>query len=203
MRIGERNFLGRVLHFIDNLAHAKDLERTGSVVEIGNQILRGAKLLPRSDHHSVLDSVNDDLRIDAFFLTQDLDGLIDASHFVLFSNCSGSLLPLELEVGFFNLREWNLNDLSRGRLEGDESVREACQRALPATLVLDRLVQHEFHLFAGETFEVFWFSELPFDAGRTDLQRIAVARHHILDVENGADLLGYEFAFLVRHAFRL
>src|ERR1039457_6532175 len=98
-------------------------------------------------------------------------------------------LPLELKVGFIHLCERELNDLSGGGLERDLTVRVTRQGAFPAELVVDWLTQHEFHLLAGETFEVFWFGELPLDAGRTDFQGVTVPRYDLLDVEDGADLL--------------
>jgi hypothetical protein len=51
----------------------------GLLVEVGDQILLGPELLARGHEHGVLDGVEDDLRVDALFLAQDLDGLINLS----------------------------------------------------------------------------------------------------------------------------
>src|SRR5690242_19930066 len=112
-------------------------------------------MLARSHQHGVLDGVNDDLRIDAFFLTQDFDGLIDASHFFLFSLVP-DLLPLELEVGFVNLAERELDDLSGRRLKRDHAIYDTRQRAFPAALVLQGFVKHKFDLLSGKAFKIFW-----------------------------------------------
>ena len=61
----------------DDFLHREELDRAGLLVQLGDVVLVGAEVLPRGDQHGVLDRVQHDLRVDAFFLAQNLDGLKD------------------------------------------------------------------------------------------------------------------------------
>ena len=113
------------------------------------------------DQHGVLDGVQDDLRIDAFFLAQDLDGLKDGfqSALVLTLEFLAVLglpagLPLELQVGLLDLRR---RGTRRGvwpaGLERDAAILETGQRAFPVAPSLHRLAQRDFGLLALEAHE--------------------------------------------------
>src|SRR5580658_2782724 len=89
LRVVERDFLVRILYGFHHLLHAVDFKRAGLIVKCGDQILRRAEVLASRHQHGVLHRVDDDLRIDALLFAQNLNGLIDASHCFLFSNCLG------------------------------------------------------------------------------------------------------------------
>ena len=54
-----------------------EFDRAGFGIHVRDVILGGAIVLPGGNQHGILDRVEHDLRIDAFFLAQNLDGLKD------------------------------------------------------------------------------------------------------------------------------
>ena len=87
---------------------ANRCDRAGLRDQLGDVIFVGAVMFPRGNQHRVLDRVQNDLRIDAFFLAQYLDGLKDRFQNVPRFRCAEFVsggLPLELQIGFFHLIE--------------------------------------------------------------------------------------------------
>src|SRR6266404_1084403 len=58
-------------------------------------------MLSGRHEHGVFHRIDDDLRIDTLLLTQDLNGLIDRSHFVLFSTCPGVTYHSNFRLAFW------------------------------------------------------------------------------------------------------
>ena len=92
--------------------------------------------------------------------------------------------------------------LPAARLQSDDPLRKTGQRAFPATLILHRLPQHDFCLVSHESLEILCFDQLTFEPRRADLQRVAVARYDVLDIQNSSYLLRNKFAIGVRDAMR-
>ena len=101
LRVVERNFLHRVLDGLHYFLHAIDFERTGGIVESSDQIFGGAKVLAGGHQHSVLHRIDNDLRVDALLLAQNLNGLIDTSHCFLFLNCLGVNYQSNFRLAFW------------------------------------------------------------------------------------------------------
>ena len=87
-------------------------------------------LFPRSRQHRVFQRVHDDLRIDALFLAQNLNGLKYRSHcstsFQLLKLLGETIgLPLKLQVGLLNLRQVHLNNFARFNLDSNRAALDA------------------------------------------------------------------------------
>src|SRR5271155_4233075 len=163
------------------------------LIEFGYQVFGGPEVFAGSHQHGILDRIKDDLRVDALFLAQDLDRLINRSqaHMNPLSFFPG--LPLEFEIRLFHLVEGELHASAGGRFEGNDSFRETFQRADPMALILDGLAQHYFDLLPNKSLEFLGPGQLSFDSRRTDFERVARARNDILYVQNGADVVGNKF----------
>ena len=74
-RLPQRHFVHRVFHRLHRLLDGVELDGAGFRIHLGDVVFVGAVVLPGGDQHGVLDGVQDDLRIDALFLAQYLDGL--------------------------------------------------------------------------------------------------------------------------------
>ncbi len=137
-RFGQGHFMRRIVDGFDDFLHGEELDRAGLGIHIRDIIFVGAVMLARGDQHGVLDRVEHDLRVDALFLAQNLDGLKDRFQSALLFCCRLVLsidpagLPLELQVGLLHLIEGNAHGLARRGFERDDAVREAGQRAFPS-----------------------------------------------------------------------
>src|ERR1035441_8786640 len=118
-------------------------------------------------------------------------------------------LPLKLQVRLFYLFEREA-DLAAGGFQADDAIGKACQGAFPMALVFDRRAQGDLGLLPLEPLVVARFEQLALEARRADFQRV-MAGHHILDVQNGADLMrdrlaigvGYALGLVDRNAHKL
>ena len=68
LRVFERDFLIRIGDFSHHFLHAVDQDRAGGFVQIRRQLFIGVKMLARRHQHGVLHGVQNDLRVDPFFL---------------------------------------------------------------------------------------------------------------------------------------
>ena len=85
--VQQRNFLVRILHVLDHLFTPKISSAPVLLIEIRHQVFRCPEMLASGHQHGILHRIDDDLRIDALLLAQNLDGLIDGSHcFPLFES---------------------------------------------------------------------------------------------------------------------
>src|ERR1022692_673592 len=207
-RLGQRHFLGRVFHHLDRLLDGEKLEGPGLLVQLGDIVLRVAEVLARGDQHGVLDGVQYDLRINALFLAQYLDGLKNRFQSIPLWFCPWIVnpmarrgLPLKLQVRLFYLFEREA-DLPASGFQADDAIGEARQGTLPMALVFDRRAQGDLGLLPLEPLVIAWLEQLAFEARRADFQRV-MAGHHVLDVENGTDLVRDQLAIGVRYALGL
>src|ERR1019366_2479267 len=76
-RLGQRHFVYRVFDRLHRLLDRVELDGAGFRIQLGDVVFGGAVVFPGGDQHGVPDGVQDDLRIDALFLAQYLDGLKD------------------------------------------------------------------------------------------------------------------------------
>ncbi len=130
-------------------------------------------MFPGGDQHGVLDRVQDDLRIDAFFLAQYLDGLknrfqsaLDCLRLII----PAAALPLELQVGLLNLFEWKRGGLSRLSFESDFAVLESRQHAVPVAPPLQWIAQRDLRLLPLKSLVVLRLQQLPLYTRRTDFE---------------------------------
>src|ERR1035438_101806 len=207
-RLGQRHFLGRVFHHLDRLLDGEKLEGPGLLVQLGDIVFRVAEVLARGDQHGVLDGVQYDLRINALFLAQYLDGLKNRFQSVPLLFCPWIVnpmarrgLPLKLQVRLFYLFEREA-DLPASGFQADDAIGEARQGTLPLALVFDRRAQGDLGLLPLEPLVIARLEQLAFEARRADFQRV-MAGHHVLDVENGTDLVRDQLAIGVRYALGL
>src|SRR5262249_25513533 len=118
-------------------------------VQLSYVVFVGTIMLSRGDEQRVLDCVEDDLRLDALLLAQQLDGLIDRSHKNPLARS-----PLELQVRLFHLVEGKLDRLPSVCLQGDQAISARSQGTFPAARILDRLPQDRFDLLSCKPLEI-------------------------------------------------
>ena len=75
LRLGQGHFVHRILHRFHHLLHGVERDRAGLRIHVRDVVFVGAVVLARRDQHGVLHGIQHDLRIDALFLAQYLDGL--------------------------------------------------------------------------------------------------------------------------------
>jgi len=61
---------GRILDRFHNLLDGEQIDRAGLLVQLGDIVFVGAVVLPRRHQQRVLYRIQNDLRLDAFFLAQ-------------------------------------------------------------------------------------------------------------------------------------
>src|SRR6185295_14723600 len=88
-------------------------------------------------------------------------------------------LPLELQVGFFDLFECELNGSTGSRLERNDAARDTGELAFPAALIFDWLPQDDTRLLSKKPLELGGATQWPLDAGRTDFQLVGSAGDNV------------------------
>ena len=109
-RFRQGHFVHRVGHHLRRFLQGIELDGAGLRVHVRQVVLVGAVVLAGGDQHGILHRVQDDLRIDALFLAQYLDGLknrfqsaLFVSDRILWQCVSPVGLPLELQIGLLDL----------------------------------------------------------------------------------------------------
>ena len=74
--LGQSDLLLRIGHFLDHGAHRIHVYLSGFWVELGAEIFFGLVILPRGDHHRVLDGRDDDCRFDVLLPADLLNHLV-------------------------------------------------------------------------------------------------------------------------------
>ena len=74
-RLAHGHFMHGIFDGFDGFLHRIEFDRSGFGIHVRDVIFVGAIVLPSGNQHGVLDRVEHDLRVDAFFLAQDFDGL--------------------------------------------------------------------------------------------------------------------------------
>src|SRR5208283_2944077 len=77
------------------------------------------------------------------------------------------------------------------------------ERAFEITATVDGGAQRNLDLLSLKPLVIGGFEQLAFDTRRADFERVPAAGHHLFDIQNGADLLGNQFAIGVSYALRL
>src|SRR5262249_40974605 len=134
-RFVERDFFQRIGYLVHYVAHPENLDRACGFVEFSDQFFIRMEVLAGRDQHRILHRIQDDLWVDALFLGQDFDGLINRSQVhKMYEFFRSGVLPLELKIRLFNLIEWKLDLFSGRRLERDGALRETLQDSCPTAL---------------------------------------------------------------------
>ena len=126
----QRHFMHGIFDGFDGFLHRVELDRAGLGVHVRDVILVGAIVLPSGDQHGVLHRVQHDLRVDAFFLAQYLDGLknrVQSALFVSFQICAGNIVRRRayhsnFRLAFCTCSNGNSTGLARFGFERDDAV---------------------------------------------------------------------------------
>ena len=87
-RLAQRHFMHGIFDGFDGFLDRIEFDRARLGIHVRDVILVGAIVLPSGNQHGVLDRVEHDLRVDAFFLAQDFDGLKNCVQSALFVSVS-------------------------------------------------------------------------------------------------------------------
>jgi hypothetical protein len=93
-RLEQRHFVNRIFHRFDYFLYGVEFDCPGLRIHVRDVIFIRAVMFAGSNQHRILDRVQHDLRIDAFFLAQDFDGLKDRFQGALVASRS-KLLPVQ------------------------------------------------------------------------------------------------------------
>ena len=192
--VRQRNLADRVLHLLHDHFHRGELNRARLLIEVGDQFFVPFELFPRRREHRVFHRVDDDLRVDALFLAQQLDGLINSSHARLL------FLPLKLQIRLFHTVQRDLRRFTIGRLHGQDIFRKSLENTDPCRRIRHRFPQNDLHFFTDGLFKITRPDQLSFHTGRTYFQCILAAGNQLVRVEDRLHAGGNRLAIGVRNA---
>ena len=109
-------------------------------------------------------------------------------------------LPLELEVRFLNLIEWDLDRAPRRNLDFKRLVREPGERTFEASLTFDGTSDRDANFLPDDTLEIARPAEFALNTGRTHFKSVGIAWNSVLLVEQVPEAFRNELTVAVRNS---